>query len=730
MKKITNSKFLMLLLFILPFWGCEDEMDKYYERPDWLKGSAYAVLQKQSDYSLFVSALEKSKFFNLVKGQGLCSVFAPDNDAMNAYLKSNNYQNIDVIPEKELNLMVGNHIVQYSYRPSDYMNFRPEGDIEAGEDNKGVYYKHKTYGQEETHVIQDPLTGKRVTIYEREKYIPVLNTNLFKTQGVKDYSYNYSYFFPGKKWEGDDNFYAANAAIKTDGNGLPTDNGYVYLVNEVILPLRTVYSVLSDERYSYSVFKHLYDKFTDITYNKDLSSKYAAAGDSLFLYHHKVLPKIASNWTHNQENGFSHNLYQACGTAFNSFIPNDNTLSAYLDSYFSKYDTYDEIPMLQLSFLLGNHVQARNLVLPEMLKDKRVKSGYGDLYDFDVDGAEVKELCSNGAFYGINKVIVPAMFRSVTAPLLNDPDFSIFTEILNKAGEIIQLVNPDVKFTLFAPTDEAFKAMGYQVDVGKADVLGDEKIQKWDDESEKYKDLNTAEISNLAMKHIVLQNEIKDFSKKKIYTSKKGFSYITVFDGGVGCEANTTDPFHPEKLGEYYNGITYSLDNVLGNVEVSLIQELENSYPEFWKLLKKAGLVEEINGENVMSFITGETVMAFIPSDEVILQEVSLLPDNPEELKEYLEYFFVSIDANKLGNYILPGIGEPDMYESVQISPNSTQYDIFHSKIGIYPNEEKFNVMLRNEKGREIETTPGAFPTFLTDALIYNIHTINFQSNN
>lgn len=65
------------------------------------------------------------------------------------------------------------------------------------------------------------------------------------------------------------------------------------------------------------------------------------------------------------------------------------------------------------------------------------------------------------------------MFRSVTAPLLNDPDFSIFTEILNKAGEIIQLVNPDVKFTLFAPTDEAFKGMGYQVDVGKADVLGE-----------------------------------------------------------------------------------------------------------------------------------------------------------------------------------------------------------------------------------------------------------------
>ena len=287
---------------------------------------------------------------------------------------------------------------------------------------------------------------------------------------------------------------------------------------------------------------------------------------------------------------------------------------------------------------------------------------------------------------------------------------------------------PDGLYT--APTDEALQAMGYQVDVGKADVLGDEKIQLWDDETEKYKDLNTAEISALAMKHIVLQNKITDFSQKKIYPTKKGLSYVTVFDGGVGCEANTTEPFQPVKLGEYFNGITYSLDNVLGNVDVSLAEELEANYSEFWKLMKKAGLVENINGEEVMTFIVGETVMAFLPDNDVVKAQADILPDDPEELKNYLKYFFVSIDANKLSNFLLPGIGEPGMYQTTQISPESTLYDTFYSQLGIYPDEQKFNLVLRNEVGKEIETPEGVFPGFLSDALIYNINTIDFQSNN
>lgn len=728
--KVECGKILLIFLFFLPLLGCEKEMDKHYERPDWLQGSAYAVLLKQQNCSMFLEALEKSKFFNLVKGQGLCTVFVPDNDAMRAYLAKNSISSISEMKQEELDLLVGYHIVQYSYRPEDFMNFRPEGDLLEGASNKGVYYKHKTYGQETTHQVTNPRTGATSVVYEREKYLPVLNTNLFKTQGVSDYTYNYSYFFPGKTWDGDNNFSAANARVKADGNGLPTDNGYVYLVDDVIIPLRSVYNVLEDPNNHYSLFKQLYDRFTDIVYDKDLSAKYAAAGDSLFLYHHANLPKIASQWTHNKENGVSHNLYVACGNAFNSFVPNDEALTAFLNTYFSAYSSFEEIPLLQTSFLLSNHVQVRNLVLPEMLKKGAVKSNYGDLYDFDVDGADVKELCVNGVFYGTDKVIVPAMFRSVTGPLLTDPNYSIFSEILNQAGEIIQLVNPDVKFTVFAPTDEVMTAMGYQVNVGKPEKLGDEKIQKWDIESEKYVDLNAAQTSELAMKHIVLQSEITDFSQKRIYPSKKGFSYIMTFDNGIGCEANTSESFKTVSLGSYFNGVTYSVDNVLSSVSDLLSSELAANYGEFWKLMKKAGLVETMNGEEVLTFIAGETVMAFLPEDAVVKAEMSIIPQDSAALRTYLEYFFVSVDANKMGSYILPGVGDPGVYSSVQISPKSTPYDIFNSKIGIYPNTEKFNIVLKNENGREIETHPDVFPSFLKDGVIFKINTINFQSNN
>lgn len=730
MKEQCSKFFIVLLTFILPLIGCKDDWDNLYDRPDWLPGSSYKVLQDQSGYTLFLEAIGKSKFANLVKGQGLCSVFAPDDDAMRAYLKKKNITAVAEIPQEELDLLVGSHIIQYSYRPEDLMNFRPAGDLVGTETSKGIYYKHITFGQEPVRRHVNPLSGASVTIYEREKYLPVLNTNLFKTQKVSDYSYNFSYFFPGKKWEGDNNFYAANARVKPEGNGLPTDNGYVYLVDEVIAPMRTVYNVLEDADNHYTLFKKLYDKFTDIVYDKDLSAKYAAAGDSLHLYHHVLLPKIASQWTFNKENGVSHNLYQACGDAFNAFVPNDETLTAYLNSFFSKYSTYDEIPLRQLSFLLSNHIQKRSLVLPEMIKSGRVKSTYGDLYDFDVDGAEVKEMCSNGPFYGINKVIEPAMFRSVTAPLLNNPNFSIFSEVLNAAGEILQLVNPDVKFTLFAPTDEALTAMGYQVNAGKADKLGDEKIQKWNDETSKYVDLNAAEISALAMKHIVLQSELTDFSTKKIYPSKKAFSYIMIFDNGVGCEANTAEAFVPVKLGSYFNGVTYQIDNVLGEVTDKLSTELSNNYGEFWKLMKKSGLVQLVSGEEVLTFIAGESVMAFVPDDATILAEQAVIPADSASLRNYLEYFFVSVDANKLSNYILPGVGDPGNYNTVQLSPRSTQYDKFNSKMGLYPDIEKFNLTLRNENGREIETFPGVFPTFLKDGIIFKISTIDFQSNN
>lgn len=56
MKKLFRIQVLIVLFSAL--WGCEDKMEKYYERPDWLRGNAYEIMQERGNFSMFLSAID------------------------------------------------------------------------------------------------------------------------------------------------------------------------------------------------------------------------------------------------------------------------------------------------------------------------------------------------------------------------------------------------------------------------------------------------------------------------------------------------------------------------------------------------------------------------------------------------------------------------------------------------------------------------------------------------
>ena len=49
MRNVMNSmRYLLLLLFLSSFlFSCENKMDEHYEKPGWLKGSAWDVLANE-----------------------------------------------------------------------------------------------------------------------------------------------------------------------------------------------------------------------------------------------------------------------------------------------------------------------------------------------------------------------------------------------------------------------------------------------------------------------------------------------------------------------------------------------------------------------------------------------------------------------------------------------------------------------------------------------------------
>lgn len=71
---MNSMQHLLLLLFLSSFlFSCENKMDEHYEKPAWLKGSAWEVLANEYEgrYSIFLEAAELAGFRPVLEGRGL-----------------------------------------------------------------------------------------------------------------------------------------------------------------------------------------------------------------------------------------------------------------------------------------------------------------------------------------------------------------------------------------------------------------------------------------------------------------------------------------------------------------------------------------------------------------------------------------------------------------------------------------------------------------------------------
>ena len=115
----------LLVSFILLFTSCMSELDKYYEIPDWLKGDSWKVMESKGNLKLFMSAIERSSYKDLIQGKGIITVMAPTDSAFQAYLIKHNYATVEDIPQDELDQLIGFHVMQYSYNKDALISYKP-----------------------------------------------------------------------------------------------------------------------------------------------------------------------------------------------------------------------------------------------------------------------------------------------------------------------------------------------------------------------------------------------------------------------------------------------------------------------------------------------------------------------------------------------------------------------------------------------------------------------------
>jgi uncharacterized surface protein with fasciclin (FAS1) repeats len=671
MLHFLKTKPWLFILFLALISSCKDK-DELYERPGWLKGNAWEVLSDRSDMSIFLQAIEKSGYKDLVNGKGIITVMAPTDDAMQTYLTEKGYTSISEMPATEIKKLVGYHLLYYSFTQEQLANYQPDGQTNASEAYYGLYYKFRTKSKDTIESILDVTDVTYKKVIHKERFLPVFSSYLFSTKGISA-EYNYKYFYPSSTWAGDGGgFNVSNASVSE--YAIATDNGYAYIIDKVIEPLETVHTELKEES-DYSTFISMYDRFATFWYDESATEEYASAGDSLYVFKHTDLPLIASEWSYNGESSLADyaDLATLAYKAFNVFAPDNTALSSFFDEFWKGYyPSIDSVDFLPIAYLLYNHVYQGNIVFPTEISNGSITSAYGNVISFDPDkDVAQKKICSNGTFYGLSSVIVPPMFKSITGPLFQNKSYRMFLYMLSNVSLIQPLMSDAIENTIFVPSDDVILNTLYQNsyiywDGGNPLEFGDEAIQVENTEGEKVS-MGTKAMTRFVNNHIATE-KITEISGTKIYRTRNSFEYLYVTDAGVASSSTynlSTFANAAEIIGDWTNGKVYEVNTALIPEEGTFKSQIGtaasstsslNDFSGFSALLSSAGLLES---NNEFSFLLGDTYVLFAPSNDAITTAAAngLIPSDATELANYLKKYFIPVSLNSLSDYLFVGSG-------------------------------------------------------------------------
>lgn len=731
-------------------YSCRDDFGSYYDRPDYLKGSAWKYLTEKGDYSYFLKAADTTGYRDALDGRGIYSVFAPNDEAFKKYMAHKGKSTLNDFNLDSLKELIAFHIVEFSFNRNDFLAFSKTSSAEGGKAGDGSCYRFKTLAREKPTLMLDPATGRDVKVFQQEMFLPVLSTRLFKTQESSNYEADYKLFFPLANWLGDDDqLYAANAAVT--GNGSPVDNGYIYEVSDVIEPLNTVYTALgnakSNDGESYDLFRRMYDRFSYMKYNEEATKNYAALGDSLFTFFHYLetgsvddLPDIANQWTVSENNA---DYEERMRITYNCFAPNNSVLQNYMKNFFVDESDITKVPLLSLYYLLGAHLEDRKSILLPSSLDKGLEGKWGEEWDISRKNLKKTEFCCNGILYGVDSVLQPAVFTLLTQPLFKYNRFSVMANIAHQRKIYEQLIDPEGEFTLFIVADAKLKEKyGYQVDFNSSpsnnNLINSPRVQIKGFISET--DTKIGIIADWAQAEFISSHIVNGYvtpgvrGKRKYYQTKQPYYYIYSNDDSYYTEdgqelpiINTWEFSHPSGG----RGVTMEVENKFQQPKDPMGKALfKNSdrFRKFYQYLIKAKLIvldpkpaegAAIDPEKVtfkMDWLNSEQCMVFAPTNEVF--DDAMVPTDSLELDRFLKYHFISLEENKVEDYILPNYGIDNSTLKTRMVKKGSQTEKTEMTIGFVGSDGK---RLRVNNGEVSVFTDEEIPVFAKDGVIFGL---------
>ncbi len=717
------NRFYLLAVLVAWCCSCESEIDKYYEVPETVRGSAWEYLEERGEYRLFLEAARLSGYEYMLAGKGLCTVFAPNDDAFRAWMQREGYASLAEVEKEKLRVLVAYHLVQDVFSVKDLTSFSADLHAVEPEEGNGECFRFKTFAKPAVESVYDPFAERERLQYHYEYYLPVVSARLLNSRNGNDPEGAYRHFFPDVNWQGTDSdrLYIQNATV-TEGD-ITTSFGYIHLVDEVLEPLPTIYRSLQ-EKPEYSLFVGLWNRFANMVYNSGLTSQYAVAGDSLHVFYfnadptgsqsNNLLPAIAHEWT-GLSNNIAYDDYMRY--AYSVFAPENEVLRQYLNEKFPGY-AVEDIPLIPLYYILQAYARNKQeLILPQQI-DEGLVGENGEEWTISTANVGYYEMCCNGVIYGIDQAFRPAVLEGIAAPMLLEKEFSYLAAMFNKADEIkstLSLGEDADPYTLFLVPDTVLQNAGYTLDEGKLNITKDEVFKQTIED-------NTTTVTTERLQQIcraqVVYGEVET-GTTAFYKTKEDLTYLYTLEGEDAVFTMSGSRLVPRKTWNMLNGNVIQLDQLLSNGAAGRVAELIINgvdYSSFRELLMQNGLLQQ-NEEGVMQFTFAdedEHLMAFVPTNEALAGV--RLPSEPDRLSDWLLYFFVSVERNRMGDYVLPGFEATRITGLNTFRPMDESGDRFYT----FYVQNVWPLQVGADETHWVEVRD-RIPLFATDGIVYTL---------
>ncbi|MFV0593845.1 MAG: fasciclin domain-containing protein [Draconibacterium sp.] len=627
---MKNGKLLFLLLLVLCFSGCEKEFTKYYEY-DGSTETIYEILQKKGNYTLFTEALDIVGYGNILSEAGLFTVLAVNDESFQAYLNDNGYSEVKDIQVEELKDLIGYHIIDWPYVASKLSSGYSSPD--TPEDP--LMIRKLTRCSPDVFTETDPETEKQLLVVSENKLMPFFSKEYEEEMELT--SGDLQGFFPDLSFnlESGDVIASNGKLVEKDISAI---NGWIHVVDRVLTPLRNHREILEQED-NYSLFRDLAKRFATYDFNSGYTDEYQidlnSNGDNDSLY--------VMNWFKLNREYTGISAVNVSGNAakiavqknfVSAFIPTNQALTEFFANYYpgiSPDEISTAIAPPALEKIVQSCVFEGKAWFPSAVSAGKLKTPAGLPYIYDETDFQKEEMASNGLFYGVNHFRAPDEYNALTKLFVTDTTYSYFLVALDLTNYLDMLVSDNVNFTVFALKNETFRNAGYFLNEDQNGFVD--------------ADGNNASLSMLysSFKNSIILGEldVSSFTNDMFYkTISPKESYLRISPTEV--TANGTDIATIVNDGyKDANGVVYEVDNFLisPDATTTIGYYLKNTtrFSTFYTLCREAGIIDDESGTTVL-FNEGN-MSCFAPTNDALASAV--IPEDPDELKEFLAKFFV-----------------------------------------------------------------------------------------